>query len=783
MSIKKNYTSAISFIIILFTIFWSINSLMPKRISNLETPKTEFSTERALVHLKEISQKPHFVGTENHEEVRNYIIDELEKLGLTVELQTQVAVNKKWRAGATTINILTKIKGTDNGKALLILTHYDSAVHSSFGASDAGSGVVTILEGIRAYLEKNIKPKNDIIILFTDAEEIGLLGANAFVNYHPWAKDVGLVINFEARGSGGPSYMLLETNGGNKNLIHAFKEAKPKYPVASSLLYSIYKMLPNDTDLTVFREDGNINGYNFAFIDDHYDYHTAQDTYERLDRNTLQQQGEYLMPLIDYFSNTNLENLSAQEDDVFFDFPGNVLISYPFSWVLPMLILAFIWFFVLLFIGFGNNKLSAKEIFNGLFIFLFPLILSGFFTFFGWKLLLKIYPQYNDILHGFTYNGNYYIIAFVALSLGISFWIYNTYFKRYKIENLFIAPIFIWLLINIGVAMYLPGAGFFIISVIIGLLILSIQILSKETEKNKIILFTFLVIPVLIIFVPLIQMFPVGLGLKMIVISAIFTVLIFGLLLPVFSSYKEVKSLAKLFFLISILAFASAGFSSDYSKERKQPNSILYFFDADENKAYWASYNTKIDEFTKQYLGDDPTKGTFVKNISTSKYGTNFKLYKNAKIANINQPKVEIIKDTVIGENRNISFKIIPQRRVNRIELISESPLHFIEFSLNGEKLEKKENEEFLFNTKNKKHILTYYFTKNDTILDLKFVIPNNETPDLQIIESSYDLFKNNHIKSIKANIQPRNEIMMPTPFVLNDAVVVKKDIKFNQKN
>ena len=44
-------------------------------------------------------------------------------------------------------------------------------------------------------------------------------------------------------------------------------KANPKYPVASSLLYSIYKMLPNDTDLTVFREDGDIKGYNFAFLD------------------------------------------------------------------------------------------------------------------------------------------------------------------------------------------------------------------------------------------------------------------------------------------------------------------------------------------------------------------------------------------------------------------------------------------------------------------------------------------------------------------------------------
>jgi hypothetical protein len=35
-------------------------------------------------------------------------------------------------------------------------------------------------------------------------------------------------------------------------------------------------MLPNDTDLT-FREKKAIQGYNFAFIDGHYNYHTAQD--------------------------------------------------------------------------------------------------------------------------------------------------------------------------------------------------------------------------------------------------------------------------------------------------------------------------------------------------------------------------------------------------------------------------------------------------------------------------------------------------------------------------
>src|SRR5690606_14608498 len=116
----------------------------------------------------------------------------------------------------------------------------------------------------------------------------------------------GLTINFEARGSGGPSNMIVETNDGNSQLIKEFSRANPKYPVASSLMYSIYKMLPNDTDSTVFREDGDIDGFFFAFIDDHYDYHTANDTFENLDRNTLQHQGSYAMAMLSHFADVDL---------------------------------------------------------------------------------------------------------------------------------------------------------------------------------------------------------------------------------------------------------------------------------------------------------------------------------------------------------------------------------------------------------------------------------------------------------------------------------------------
>ena len=50
--------------------------------------------------------------------------------------------------------LLVQLKVLGNGKSLVLLTHYDSSHHSSYGASDAGSGVVTILEGVRAFLSK-----------------------------------------------------------------------------------------------------------------------------------------------------------------------------------------------------------------------------------------------------------------------------------------------------------------------------------------------------------------------------------------------------------------------------------------------------------------------------------------------------------------------------------------------------------------------------------------------------------------------------------------------------
>lgn len=755
-------------IILVFTVYWSFSDITPTLLPiDIELKSTDFSINNALYHLKNISLKAHHTGSKEHKNVQNYIVNELEKIGLEPHIQQKTAINKKWRTSTTTENIITKIKGKENGKALLLLTHYDSNPYSSLGASDAGSGVVTILEGLRAFLAKNEFPKNDIIILFSDAEEIGLLGAQAFVDHHPFAKNIGLVLNFEARGSGGASYMLMETNGKNKKILTEFINSNPNYPAANSLMYSVYKKLPNDTDLTVFREKENINGFNFAFIDNHFDYHTAQDSYERLDRVTLQHQAEYFTTSLNYFANSNLTNTNSNEDYIYTNFPFTKLLIYPFSWGLPLLIIAFAIFTILIYLGISRNKITINGLLKGFIPYLISLILCVNLSYGLWELILMIHPEYVDILHGFTYNGYQYIIAFVFLNSWLLFKIYNK-FKDEKTADLFIAPISVGLILNYFINQYLPGAGFFIIPIYTSLLILAILVFMDIRNKSKASLFAIISIPTIYMIAPMIKLFPVALGLKVLFISAFLLVLIFGFILPVFHQQKKKNYLQKISGLISIFLFILATFNSGFSIDKKKPNSIVFIQNSETKTSYWATYNTILDGFTKQVFKGSYTKGSLPFAEGQGKYNTVFNYHKKTDNKNLSTSKIVINKDTIINNERKINFTIIPTRKINKYELKNNRTLVLKEFKVNGVSYD--EGKEF---TANNETLLIYQMANSDKNLTISFTIDKNVKPTITLNEISYDLLSNE-----KFNLKPRSEIMMPMPFVINDAIICSKKIR-----
>src|SRR6478672_1737419 len=200
---KRNYSSLYSILIISALLFGIFYFMMPQRYDTTEAPLSHFSTKRALEKVITISTKPHFVGSSNHEAIAQYLQKELQNLGLETSFQEGFTMTEKGTL-VRSKNILAKIKGTATTKSLLLLSHYDSAPHSySHGASDDASGIATILEGVRTFLHNKTPHKNDIIILFSDAEELGLNGAALFVTQSKWAKETGIVLNFEARGTSG----------------------------------------------------------------------------------------------------------------------------------------------------------------------------------------------------------------------------------------------------------------------------------------------------------------------------------------------------------------------------------------------------------------------------------------------------------------------------------------------------------------------------------------------------------------------------------------------------
>ena len=230
---------------------------------------------------------PRPTGSAANAACRARIVAEFERIGLEPEVQEEFGVNVEQGATGVVRNIVARLRGSEGlrgeGRAILCMAHYDS-VAAGPGISDDLAGVAAWLEVARA-LRAGDLPGRDVIFLIADGEELGLLGAETFASEHPWASDVGVVLNLEGRGSTGPSRMF-ETAPENAWAIEAFAEHASR-PSATSLSVEVYRRMPNLTDFKVWLRRG-VQGLNFAFIGNPAVYHTPLDDFENLSPGTLQ---------------------------------------------------------------------------------------------------------------------------------------------------------------------------------------------------------------------------------------------------------------------------------------------------------------------------------------------------------------------------------------------------------------------------------------------------------------------------------------------------------------
>jgi hypothetical protein len=215
-------------------------------------------------------------------------------MGLTPTVNDRFACNKLQKASGVSCarvrNVTVTIGTPASAPNVLVNTHYDS-VPVGPGASDAGLGVAAMLEALSIMKDRPLA--RQVTFLFNEGEELGLIGARAFLDGDPLSRRVDALINLEARGTTGPVNMF-ETSVPNAAAVKLFKE-NVRNPVANSLAVSAYRLIPNTTDVNTFVEDRDWLFLNFAPIGNETRYHSPGDNLAAVDPATLQHMGDQLM--------------------------------------------------------------------------------------------------------------------------------------------------------------------------------------------------------------------------------------------------------------------------------------------------------------------------------------------------------------------------------------------------------------------------------------------------------------------------------------------------------
>jgi hypothetical protein len=327
-------------------------------------PASSFSAARAASFEHEIlgGDAPHPVGSAAHDAVRDRLAARFRALGYDVTIQRSFACSP-FATCAPIANVIARTPGDTRPDALLLAAHYDS-VAAGPGVSDDGAGMAAIVETARALRSERFR--NPIVYLITDAEEVALLGAEGFVADPGALQNAAAVINVEARGTSGPSF-LFETSRHNAWLARTIARSLPR-PATSSLYYDIYELLPNDTDLTVFKRAG-LAGIGFGNIGRPLQYHSPLDNFANLTPSTLQDHGDHILAMARALAGADLHQQSSG-NAVWFDVLSFFVIWWPQYFSLALAIIAF----VLLLGAAFNLKVRPRSITIGVGAFFLTLI-------------------------------------------------------------------------------------------------------------------------------------------------------------------------------------------------------------------------------------------------------------------------------------------------------------------------------------------------------------------------------------------------------------------------
>lgn len=655
-------------------------SVQPSRARGSDVPPGEFSAARAFEQVQTIASEPHVAGSAANDRVREHLISTLQGLGLRPEVQDTVSVQGGALSSsvggiglARVRNVVAVIPGSAPTGRIFLVAHYDS-VQSGPGANDDGAGTSAILEMTRA-LTTGPALRNDVVLVLTDGEEACMCGSKAFVDQHPLARDGGLVLNLESRGSRGPA-VTFESSADDAKLIDIYARA-PK-PVGTSVAVEVYRLLPNDTDFTPFREAG-FRGLNTAYIDGAAVYHAPTDLPSVMDQDSLQHLGENALALTREFGGTDLGALEARSDATYFPLPG-LLAHYSGVLVVPIALVALL--AVVLLAGMARRRglAGAGRLTAGFLACLLPIVVAPLLAQVFWTGLTLIRPEYAELSID-PYRPLWYRLAVLALTAAVLFIWYVLLRRRISPAALAIGGLGWLALIGVALAFYAPGGSYLTaLPALAGALLGMVAVALRGGVGPVLAVILGGAIAVLVLLPTVVLFFP-ALGMTTAGAGALFATLLGLALLPIVdllhpeaggqlgpdaNRARRVAGLPALVAVLAAVTFAGTGLFVDrFDATRPAPTQLMYAQDTDSNSARWLSTESTAQSWTSQYVAGPPVTVTDV----LPAFGAEKLLSGPAASASLPAPQVTVVSDVRTGQSRALRLRLVPQRAVRLVTL------------------------------------------------------------------------------------------------------------------
>ncbi|NJD19119.1 MAG: M28 family peptidase, partial [Gemmatimonadetes bacterium] len=682
-------------------------------------------------------RRPHPTGSPAHTQVRDYLLERLRALGLEPEVQTTTSMLGRtglmrgapapavFVRAATVRNIVVRIPGKASSGTVVITAHYDGR-EIARAAADAGFGVVSILETARA-LEAGAPLRNDVLLLITDAEELGLLGARAFVAEHPAMADVKAVLSLEMRGGGGPSIMF-ETGAENGWIVRALAASGAR-PFANSLSNEVYRSMPNDTDFTPFREAGR-QGLNFAAVGRASLYHQSYDSPENISEATLQQEGASALALARYLGDQPLGEVKAP-DVTYFTVPVLGFVVYDQAFTLPLaaavLVLALVTLLPVRHASSGWGGIATG--------FVLSVVCIGLAVAAGWGLmrwLPRFHPEFGS-LHGSAFHHEgWYVSALVAASLAVVTALFGLARRRFGIAELAWGALLVPLAAMVFVSFRWPSAAA-TLQVPLAAASLAVGVSSVRAvgwgRSLAWLLALALALPVLALLVPFIEFIWLGLSFRAALLVGGIAAVALLLLLPAFDALREPNA-----WWAPLAGRAVAGACGGRGSRaaapdpgRPAPSTLAYALDHGSGEALWITDASQepVDSAARAWAaGAAGAAFTETRDLSSFGFGAAQPRVAPAPAKDVRKPEVWALSDTTWGGVRHLRLAL---RSAVGAELVQ---FRFAEgggtrlVALNGRSLPVQERP-----------TVAEHWGQPDPVIVLDLEIPSGRELDVDVVE------------------------------------------------